>query len=74
MCGCKGSGGGTLTQPSDTGRASNTEGPFMVLYSNGFAEEVPDLETARMRTMRPETRPEGAPQDPIATWRPVRVE
>ena len=47
------------------------DGPYMVVYLNGFAEEVPDLETARARITRPETRPEGAPQDQIATYKRV---
>lgn len=45
------------------------DGPYLVVYLNGFEEEVPDLETARVRVTRPETRPEEAPQDQIATYR-----
>ena len=63
-----------MTQEASSTGAVGGDGPYQVLYSNGFAEEVPDLETARMRIIRPETRPEGAAQDPIATWRKVRTE
>jgi hypothetical protein len=49
------------------------DGPYEVTYLNGFVEEVPDLETARTRVTRPESRPPDAPQDQIATYR-LKVE
>lgn len=45
------------------------DGPYEVVYLNGFVEEVPDLDTARLRVTSPTTRPDEAPQDQIATWR-----
>ena len=68
MCGCNSSKGAVVVEEA-VERVPVGDGPYEVTYLNGFVEEVPDLETARVRVTRPETRPDGAPQDQIATYR-----
>lgn len=68
MCGCTQSKGAVMAEET-VARTAVGDSPYEVVYLNGFVEEVPDLETARVRVTRPETRPDGAPQDQIATYR-----